>query len=197
MTETRAPKASEAASTLPRLEAGELILRLMEDRDVEDLLTMWGDPETMRFMSGDPLKDRQEGLRFIEDIRTSVRARTLYQWGFALAEDDRVVGTCTLASLDWRHLTCEIGFALAPAHRRRGLTSRAVARVLEHAFSDLGMRRVEADVDPRNTPSLRLLERQGFVREGLLRARYLEADEVQDALMLGLLAEEWREGREA
>ncbi|HEX2165116.1 MAG TPA: GNAT family protein, partial [Thermoanaerobaculia bacterium] len=59
------------------------------------------------------------------------------------------------------------------------------------AFGPLALHRLEADVDPRNERSLKALERLGFRREGLLRERYFVAGEIQDSVMLGLLAREW------
>ena len=64
--------------------------------------------------------------------------------------------------------------------------------VLDHAFDTLGLRRIEADIDPRNTSSCKLVERMGFVREGLLRDRWCVAGEVSDSALYGLLALEWR-----
>ena len=63
---------------------------------------------------------------------------------------------------------------------------------LAHAFGPLGLRRIEADIDPRNAPSCTLAERMGFVREGLLRERWRVADELQDSALYGLLARDWR-----
>ena len=51
---------------------------------------------------------------------------------------------------------------------------------------------LEADVDPKNASSLRILERMGFQREGLLRERWNVGGEIQDSVVLGLLAREWR-----
>jgi RimJ/RimL family protein N-acetyltransferase len=56
------------------------------------------------------------------------------------------------------------------------------------------LRRLEADVDPRNENSMRILEKLGFQREGLLRERWNVGDEIQDTAFLGLLAREWRGG---
>jgi RimJ/RimL family protein N-acetyltransferase len=67
----------------------------------------------------------------------------------------------------------------------------ALGALLDWAFADLGLRRIEADVDPRNAASIRTLEHLGFVREGYLRERWNVAGEVQDALFYGLLAREW------
>jgi ribosomal-protein-alanine N-acetyltransferase len=62
---------------------------------------------------------------------------------------------------------------------------------LAHAFGPLGLRRVEADVDPRNAASCRLLERLGFRREGLLRERWRVNGETCDSALFGLLAREF------
>ena len=63
--------------------------------------------------------------------------------------------------------------------------------LLDFAFRDLGLRRLEADVDPRNAASIRSLERLAFRREGYLRERWCVGGEVQDAIFYGLLRREW------
>jgi ribosomal-protein-alanine N-acetyltransferase len=57
------------------------------------------------------------------------------------------------------------------------------------------MRRLEADVDPRNSSSLQMLDRLGFRREGLLRERWDVDGDIQDSIFLGLLNREWSSGR--
>ena len=69
----------------------------------------------------------------------------------------------------------------------------ALTLLIDHSFGELGLHRIEADVDPRNTASLRLLEKLGFRREGHLRERYFKDGEIQDSIMLGLLRPEYLE----
>ena len=83
-----------------------------------------------------------------------------------------MIGTCTLARLDPGNLRTELGFALNRRDWGAGFMGEAVGVVLDFAFGPLGMRRVEADADPRNQASIRLLERLGFTREGFLRERW-------------------------
>jgi RimJ/RimL family protein N-acetyltransferase len=68
----------------------------------------------------------------------------------------------------------------------------ALLALLNHGFTDWGLNRVEADIDPRNLGSARVLERLGFRREGLLRQRWIVGDEVSDSAWYGLLRSEWR-----
>ena len=180
------------AMPLPTLHGERIALRRLTRDDVDALFAVFGDPEVMRFWSTPPHVDRSEAASLVERIDAAVAARTLFQWGIVPHEVGAVIGTCTLVGIDWSNRRAEIGFALARAHWRRGYATDALRRVLRYAFDELGLTRLEADVDPRNGASLRTLERLGFRREGLLRERWFVAGEVQDSVILGLLAREWR-----
>jgi RimJ/RimL family protein N-acetyltransferase len=72
--------------------------------------------------------------------------------------------------------------------------AEALPAMVQFAFGSLNMHRLEADVDPRNLPSIRLLENAGFRREGFLRERYHLNGEIQDALFYGLLRRDFDGG---
>jgi len=61
------------------------------------------------------------------------------------------------------------------------------------AFDDLQLHRIEADIEPRNARSEKLLRALGFQAEGLLRERFCSAGEIQHSMVFGLLAREWSE----
>lgn len=186
------PMIDPFAGDMPVLDAPRVRLRALRDADIPALFDVFGDPETMRYWSWPALPALDDAARLLQRIHDGFRARTFLQWGIADRQTDTVIGTCTLFRLDLDHRRAEIGFALARTTWGRGLASEAVRAVLRFAFDELGLHRVEADADPRNARSLALLERLGFRREGLLRERYHVAGEIQDAVLLGLLAPEWR-----
>ncbi len=64
--------------------------------------------------------------------------------------------------------------------------------VLDWSFQVLALHRVEADIDPRNAPSRRLLEALGFRSEGVARERFFVDDQPTDSEWFGLLATDWR-----
>jgi RimJ/RimL family protein N-acetyltransferase len=68
----------------------------------------------------------------------------------------------------------------------------ALRRMLDIAFVQFELNRIEADIDPRNTASARSLERAGFAREGLLRERWIVNGEVSDSALYGLLRKDWQ-----
>ena len=73
----------------------------------------------------------------------------------------------------------------------RAVRMPPVRALIGFAFGELGLNRLEADIDPRNLASARSLESLGFTREGLLRERWIVNGEVSDTALYGLLAREW------
>ena len=177
---------------LPVLTGERVRLRPLTSADLPQLLAIFGDPLVSRFIGIPLLRDERDAQILLTDIHAQAEARLLYQWGLEAVEPGLVVGTCTLASFSWQHQRAEIGFALANAEQGRGLMTEGLRLLMDHAFGELRLHRLEADVDPRNERSLRLLERLGFQREGFARQRHLIDGERQDSVLLGLLASEWR-----
>ena len=137
------------------------------------------------------MKSIREAAALFHEIREGFDAKRLFQWGISDLGSGRVVGTCTIWRVDRTHRRAEIGFALGRRHWGKGFAAEAVGALITFAFEQLNLHRLEADVDPRNDRSLRLLERQGFKREGYLRERYHVDGEIQDAIVLGLLRSDW------
>jgi RimJ/RimL family protein N-acetyltransferase len=176
----------------PTLKTQRLALRPLVDGDIEALFAIFSDPEAMRYWTTPPMKAIAEAEALLRDIQRHAEAETLFQWGIARREDDVVIGTCTLFRIDREHRRCELGYILRRDLWGRGFATEALTALMDHAFGTLDLHRVEADVDPRNDASLRLVERLGFRREGHLRERYFVAGEVQDSVIYGLLAPDWR-----
>jgi RimJ/RimL family protein N-acetyltransferase len=146
----------------------------------------------MRYWSSAAMTERQEAETYLTRIHEGFQAKSLFQWGVERKDDGQVLGTCTLFNLDRGNGRAELGYALGSVHWGKGYMSEALIALLDFAFGTLALRRLEADVDPRNANSLRILGKLGFQREGLLRERWNVAGEIQDTAFYGLLAKEWQ-----
>ena len=176
---------------LPTIETSRLSLRWISADDVEDFYTVYSNPDVMRYWSTPPLPDRTAASKIVSEIHDGFRRRELLKWGIALRTDDTLIGTVTLFHPDFTHRRAEIGYALGRAHWGHGYMQETLKAVLNYAFTVLSFHRIEADVDPRNTASIRTLERLGFQREGYLRERWHVNGEIQDAFFYGLLRPDW------
>jgi len=185
-------KSFEWGLHLPTLRTPRLTLRTVTEADVAEVLAVFSDPLVLRYWDGPLISTMQDAMQYIDRIHYGFRRRELMQWGIADAATDAVIGTCTLTHLSIPHERAEIGFALRQTRWGQGLGSEAVSAAIAFAFQVMGLHRIEADVDPRNERSLRLLDRLGFRREGHLRERYFMNGERQDAVMMAVLRAEWQ-----
>ena len=179
------------AEGLPTLEADRLRLRAPRAPDLPAFLEVFGRADDLRYWSHGPLADEAAAQEYLAGIADGWRQRRLFQWAIADRGTDAMVGTVTLAAWDRGNRRAEIGFILGRMHRGRGLAREAVRRALAFGFGEMGLHRVEADVDPDNTASFALLHALGFQREGLLRDRWFTFGTWKDSVILGLLADDF------
>ena len=177
---------------LPTIDAPRVQLRWLEEGDLEAMYAVFSDTRSMRFWSSPALTDREQAVGYLARIHEGFRTRTLFQWSIERKEDSRIIGTTTLFSLDSSNARAEIGYILGSDYWGRGYMQEALTALVHFAFGELKLRRIEADVDPRNAASVKSLDRLGFKKEGLLRERWNVAGEIQDTAFFGLLAREWR-----
>jgi RimJ/RimL family protein N-acetyltransferase len=88
----------------------------------------------------------------------------------------------------------EIGLALLPEHRGRGLGTAAQRLLVDHLFGCTIANRLEATTDADNLAEQKALERVGFAREGVLRGAVFRAGAWRDLVLYGLLRERWGSG---
>lgn len=179
--------ASSILSPVPSLDGDGFRLRALRAGDADALFALHSDPRVMRYWSQPPWIERRQADERIAQLASDRVRSGSFAWALTLADDDRLIGSASLFALNREHRRAEIGYALAPGHWGRGLATRMMQTVVDFAFGPLDLARLEADIDPRNEPSCRLVERLGFAREGLLRQRWRVGDEVTDSAIYGLL----------
>jgi ribosomal-protein-alanine N-acetyltransferase len=119
-------------------------------------------------------------------------AGTAYAFAIVDRADDRIVGMVQLSHVSrgaWENAT--LGYWVAESDGGRGVATEAVAQTLAFAFDSLGLHRLQAGVMPRNLRSIRVLQKNGFRREGLAE-RYLRiAGSWEDHALFAITAEGW------
>lgn len=172
-----------------------LVLRPLHEDDADDIFATYADPEVMRYWTGAPWTERTRALEYIAAGERDIADGTAMRLGLEHKLTGRCIGQVTLFHFDMQNRRCDLGYALNRAHWGQGYIGEALQVLLDFGFGALGLNRMEADIDPRNTPSLRTAERLGFVQEGLLRERWLVNGEVCDTALYGLLLRDWKARR--
>lgn len=109
-------------------------------------------------------------------------------------ENDQIAGTVTLSQV-FRKAFCNayLGYLLGANFTGKGFMTEAVALVLKHAFTNLKLHRVEANVQTHNFPSINVLKRCGFAKEGFSRKYLKISGKWRDHERWAIIKEDWKE----
>jgi RimJ/RimL family protein N-acetyltransferase len=166
------------------LRVGDLLLRPPTAADVPFIAPAFLD-EAVGGEAGLPKLTDPEIRMFISEQLPEVRSTGRFL-PLVVIEGDAIVGGTSLSNYDPFRDRVEVGYWLFPAGRGRGIATRVVRALAAHAFY-VGLLRVEAVVRPANEPSIRVLERAGFTREGVLRSLLRHQGGRTDGILFSLL----------
>lgn len=110
--------------------------------------------------------------------------------GFAVVEEDdgEEVGVAFAPTIEAEAATAELGYAVLPGARGRGVATAALGLLTDWAFSELRAERLELRISVENTASKRVAERCGYVREGVLRSVHVRPGVREDTELWSRLA---------
>jgi RimJ/RimL family protein N-acetyltransferase len=168
-----------------------LKLRWMDAGDAEAHYTVFSDPEVARYWSSGPWTALDQAHEHIAATQAAYADGSGMRLGIALRETDALIGNASLHRFVDTSRRCELGYALARAHWGYGYVSEALRALLDYGFTALDLNRIEADIDPRNTASARVLEKLGFRKEGYMPERWIVQGEPADTVYYGLLRRHW------
>ncbi|MCR5878233.1 GNAT family N-acetyltransferase [Phenylobacterium sp. J367] len=151
-----------------------LRLRRAQPEDLDALFGVLSHPEAMRYWSTPPHADREQTRAWLDDMITATDE------DFVVEFEGRVIGKAGVYRLP------EVGYILHPDAWGKGLAFEALSAVIPHVFAARDIDALTADVDPRNTGSIRLLEKLGFVETGRASGTWQIGDELCDSVYLAL-----------
>lgn len=174
------------------LESERLLLRLVAEHDLPALMEVQGDAAVAEFIPHPPWKSMDDAQTWYQRRRELHDSGSALQFVIVAKVSGQAVGTILIFRFDEGSARAEIGYTLARSLWGTGMMREALSLLVGYAFSTMNLRRLEAEVDPRNQSSAGLLLRLGFVKEGLLRERWITKGEATDVEVFGLLRHEWK-----
>ena len=175
----------------PSLETARLFLRPMSTLDLEFVFRHFSDPDVNRYLLDEEPVTTLEQAQDIIDFYSSPEGKPYNRWVIIRKNDMRAVGTCGYHQWQKVHHRAEVGYDLEKNSWRQGIMTEALRVMLQYGFDHMDLNRVEALVYQENDASVRLLERLGFQKEGLLRQSFRQGDTYYDHWLLSLLKMEW------
>lgn len=160
----------------------QIILKKFSSADIDDFMTWATDDEVTKYMMWNSYNSRSEAESFFVDVVEK------HPWFKAICLGKKTVGSITLDKGKGVHsCKAELGYVIARQYWGKGWTTQAIKLAIETGFEDLNIERIEAYVDPTNIGSQKVLEKNGFIQEGLLKNYVIQKGVVKDRLLYSLL----------
>lgn len=175
-----------------QLATDRLILREFTDEDWRPIHEMERDPDVVRYLTKEP-QTEADAQDYVAGILMSavVIPRMVYDFAITARGDDAYLGRCGLKREDADPRTAMVWYVVAPAHQRKGYAAEALRAVVGFGFAQLGLHRIYADIDPRNAPSARVVEKVGMRKEAHLVENVWIKGEWCDTWIYAMLQREW------
>jgi ribosomal-protein-alanine N-acetyltransferase len=182
-----------AFATFPVLETERLVLRAVTPADATDTFRIMSDPRVIRYFGMLPMDSIEETVQRTDAFQTAFQEQAGIRWGIIHRDSGQFIGSCGYWRLIKQHSRAEIGYDLAPDWWGQGLMPEAIAAALRFGFTAMELHSVEAQIDPANTGSHRVLEKLGFEQEGYFHENYYDPVEARftDTAVFSLLKADW------
>ncbi len=171
----------------PILTTERLVLRQMTNDDAKEIFFLRSDERVMKYIDRAPAESVDDALKFINMINTGLDKNENIYWAISLIDDPKMIGNICIWSIRKEHYRAEIGYALHPAFHGKGIMQEAIQSVLGYGFNTMKLHSVEANVNPENEASIKLLERNGFIREAYFKEDYFYNGKFLDSAIYSLL----------
>jgi [ribosomal protein S5]-alanine N-acetyltransferase len=176
----------------PTVQTDRLVLRPFVSTDTDAVFAVRSKSIVMRYWDSPPWTERAQAERFIATCKDVEEEGSGLRLAVERKLDSGFVGWCLLVNWNPEFRSATIGYGFDDSVWGQGFATEAVTALVGWAFESLDLNRVQAETDTRNTGSCRVLEKLGFVREGLLREDCVVNGDVSDSYVYGLLRREWQ-----
>lgn len=173
------------------IETNRLILKGIAPEQMRHLFENFEKAEIMRILGHRSDED------FEKEVYKHKNGYSTYNRSFKLflltdKATETIIGRCGIHNWNMDHHRAEIGYVMHDEDfRRKGLMTEALGAIMAYGFQQLNLNRLEALVGAGNAPSLRLMEKFNFIREGVLRQHYLAEGQYGDSILFSKLAAEY------
>lgn len=165
-----------------------LLLRKMRASDSASLFQVWSDNEVTKFMNIDRFTNESQAkdmILFLDELSKEEKA---IRYSIIELESNNIIGSCGFNYFDFENAKAEIGYDLNKMYWGQGFAKEAITCLIQYAFSDLNLNRIEAKIEPENINSIRLIEKLSFTYEGTLRKAEKSKNRFIDLNLYSLLA---------
>lgn len=175
----------------PVIETDRLVLRRISLCDAEDMYEYSKREDVTRFLLWDAHPDSLYTEQYIRYLQERYAVGDFYDFALVLRDGGKMIGTAGFTNIDLPNRSAEIGYVISPDYRGCGYAPEAVEALLALGFEHFGLARICAVCMKGNAASLRVMEKCGLKREGLLRSAVYAKGEMRDVHLAAITSEDY------
>ncbi|HZK53401.1 MAG TPA: GNAT family protein [Desulfosporosinus sp.] len=176
----------EIFKDFPELNTKRLNLREITMDDIESIYKLLSQPEVIKHDSFELFTHWKQAEEVIQWFGDEYKQKKAIIWGICLKDEAEVIGFCK-SKIEIPKVRAGIGYSLRREYWNKGIMTEAVGSIINFTFNTINVHRIEATVATENYGSLKVLEKLGFIQEGILRKRSCFRGIYKDMVMLSIL----------
>jgi len=171
----------------PTIQTERLLLRRMAKTDAVHLFGLRSDKNVMQHIGRPIAISIDDAMEIINVINEQLINNNGITWAITLRGTRELVGTIGLWRIIKEHHRAEIGYLLDPKLQGKGLMNEAIKSVVEYGFKNMKLHSIEAHVSPNNNASVKLLEKNNFIREAHFKENFYFNGKFLDSYIFSLI----------
>jgi ribosomal-protein-alanine N-acetyltransferase len=156
----------------PTIYTERLMLRKLTFEDKEDIFEIRSNAEVMKYMARPVAKTIDDATAHIDKVLKNLNDNGGIDWGIEEKVSGKLIGTIAYWRISKENYRGELGYVLNEKWQQKGFMHEALKAVLDFGFEQIKLHSIEANIDPLNTASARLLEKNKFKREAHFKENY-------------------------
>ena len=172
----------------PVIHTERLSLRKIAQSDVNEIFLLRSDKNVLEYLDRAPAATKEEAAVWIQKIIDLEKNNEAVTWAITYKPHLTLIGTICFWNIQKEHYRSEIGYALHPEKQDKGIMQEAMNAVLEYGFKTMKLHSIEANVNPNNLSSIKILERNNFVKEAYYKENYFYNGKFLDSAIYSLLS---------
>lgn len=178
-------------SSDPKYETERLLIRKLLPRDAKDMYDYASMPETSKYLLWEPHPSLLYTSDLIHFLQKEYLTGKYSDLAIILKESEKMIGTVGFTSFDEKNRVAEVGYVISPHYWHQGIATEALSVILNIAFCEFDVRRVEAKYIPENVYSQAVMKKCGMTYEGTARSKMLIKGVPRDIAYCSILRDEY------
>jgi ribosomal-protein-alanine N-acetyltransferase len=180
--------------SFPILESENIVLKKVEETDLEELFSIYSNDNVFKYCGIIPKKNKETVKSMIGHFERDYNKKSRIKWGVYYKNDNmKLVGIIEVFDINQKINMVTIGYFLAEAYWGKGIATESLKILVRYLFENVEVNRIQAEVMPNNNESIKVLIKNGFIKEGTLRQASLWSGKgVVDLEVYGLLYQDYK-----